>query len=120
MTANEVVQRLSERMPAGWTLTPFASDSPVWLLAQEPWVDMPSSSIWPESGDMGLAPLTTLLKQEIGMWLTQLNDDGGYSCSTDRYWDVRGKTEFEAVADAYLATKNPAQEEARPKEQAGD
>ena len=103
----ELLQRLSERMPERWLLVFRAHGDGIggsdWLLSGP---DDFLHTIRPQCGDIGLAPLTALLKQSLGddfMPNRRTSGDGGV------VWEVvfqdRADTEFEAVTNAYLALR---------------
>lgn len=119
----ELLERLSKVMPEGFELKHHYDDNlGDWVIIETgdchslaapiPYIHhYHLSSI---DGDIGLAPLTALLKQEMGRKRElALYWDGKdrWDCSTcatgSGIWDADSpeKTEFEAVALAYLATR---------------
>ena len=115
----ELLEKLEGVMPRPWALK-FMDDL-AWMLAGESY----DYIIKPGEGDVGLAPLTALLKQELygsepheWPFATRIvcpeNDTWLWACWRDE--QIMGGdecyfgTEFEAVAHAYLSL--------RPKEEA--
>ena len=114
----EILERLSNVMPEGWTLTPEVShrDKPVAWCLKRTTPDSVPYGIYPDEGDIGLANLTSLLKWAViheldRMSFGTINDEDGQRWDAiecgDREihssWNHTGKTEFEAVAYFYLA-----------------
>lgn len=115
----ELLLKLSEKMPEGWVLKmPFTTTTNQYIRRDSDGYTLPLS---PELGDIGLAPLTALLKQSLGgLRITNGTYEAGHSKAGQPYWSVwcdglRGglhfeevslkETEFEAVAKAYLAVR---------------
>ena len=99
----ELLEKLEGVMPRPWALK-FMDDL-AWMLAGESY----DYIIKPGEGDVGLAPLTALLKQEMG----EFTIERGWFDGALFWWFRDGErhaTEFEAVASAYLSL--------RPKEEA--
>ena len=100
----ELLERIAKVMPEGWKIAgPPRYDG--WHLWQVPWEDAPPFILYPNYGDIGLAPLTALLKQDMGAFSIERGWFDG-----DLFWwfcdGERSSTEFEAVAHAYLALKD--------------
>ena len=102
----ELLEKLEGVMPRPWALK-FMDDL-AWMLAGESY----DYIIKPGEGDVGLAPLTALLKQSFVSWATDRADlhdrfrfHYNFNPKPNDAGMAYGYTEFEAVALAYLSLR---------------
>lgn len=126
----ELLERIAKCMPSGWTLTNFPLAEGSDLVGPDEF----SVSMLYRHGDIGLAPLTALLKQDLvdrmghlgsvswgNSWklVNKESDDRGpenavmdysgmaYAAGRKECVHSSGDTEFECVAEMYLKLKEP-------------
>ncbi len=103
---------LKDNMPKGWEIYQSGVDEDQWRLVDREYEHMPYK-MYPRDGDIGLAPLTSLLKQELGKKAEYVSNiefyrksDGGMEWKViigDDDIQCRGvySLEFKAVVAAY-------------------
>ena len=107
---NDKLEWLKDNLPDGWDIGKIwkTDDSDWWMISGI--LSSPDFHIvlHLDYGDIGLAPLTALLKQELGCWDVGIDTTvGGYCASyilghfKDRVVGKIESTEFQAVFNAY-------------------
>ena len=105
---NEQLEWVKDNMPEGWGLV-IGLDGEYMPTGEYRMYENNgdfATTVYESEGDIGLAPLTALLKQELDGVQTTGPDEGRWLCGLrDQIVAFGGDTEFEAVLAAYRETR---------------